>query len=74
MITSPTGAVIHDILTVLERRFKGIHLILNPVKVQGVGAEKEIAQAIDEFNHFKLVDVIIVGRGGGSERQAIHTH
>lgn len=66
VITSPTGAVIHDILTVLERRFKGFHLILNPVKVQGSGAEKEIAQAIDEFNNYNLVDVIIVGRGGGS--------
>lgn len=66
VITSPTGAVIHDILTVLERRFKGFHLILNPVKVQGLGAEKEIAQAIDEFNRFNMVDVMIVGRGGGS--------
>jgi exodeoxyribonuclease VII large subunit len=66
VITSPTGAVIHDILTVLQRRFKGFHLILNPVKVQGHGAEVEIAKAIDDFNKHNLVDVMIVGRGGGS--------
>lgn len=66
VITSPTGAVIHDILHVLQRRFKGFHLILNPVKVQGAGAEKEIAQAIYDFNRFKLADVLIIGRGGGS--------
>jgi exodeoxyribonuclease VII large subunit len=66
VVTSPTGAVIHDILTVLQRRFHGFHLILNPVKVQGAGAEQEIAQAILDFNRFKLADVLIVGRGGGS--------
>lgn len=66
VITSPTGAVIHDILNVLQRRFKGFHLILNPVKVQGLGAEKEIAQAIYDFNRYKLADVLIIGRGGGS--------
>ncbi|MEI8300909.1 MAG: exodeoxyribonuclease VII large subunit [Chlamydiota bacterium] len=66
VITSPTGAVIHDILNVLQRRFKGFHLILNPVKVQGEGACQEIAQAIKEFNRLNLVDVIILARGGGS--------
>ncbi len=66
VITSPTGAVIHDILNVLQRRFKGFHLILNPVKVQGEGAHLEIAQAIKEFNKLGLVDVIILARGGGS--------
>ena len=66
VVTSPTGAVIHDILQVLQRRFKGFHLILNPVKVQGEGAAQEIAQAIKEFNRLNLVDVIIVARGGGS--------
>lgn len=66
VVTSPTGAVIQDILNVLKRRFKGFHLILNPVKVQGEGAETEIAKAIDEFNTHNLVDVMIIGRGGGS--------
>lgn len=66
VITSPTGAVIRDIIHVLTRRHSGFHLILNPVKVQGEGAALEIATAIKEFNQHKLVDVIIVGRGGGS--------
>lgn len=66
VVTSPTGAVIQDILNVLTRRFSGIHLILNPVKVQGEGAANEIAQAIQQFNHYQLADLLIVGRGGGS--------
>jgi exodeoxyribonuclease VII large subunit len=66
VVTSPTGSVIQDILQILSRRFSGFHLILNPVKVQGEGAAAEIAQAIDQFNRYGLVDVLIVGRGGGS--------
>ncbi len=66
VVTSPTGAVIQDILHILTRRFSGFHLILNPVKVQGEGAAQEIAQAIEQFNRYGLVDVMIVGRGGGS--------
>jgi len=66
VITSPTGAVIQDIVNVLSRRFSGFQLLLNPVKVQGEGAAKEIAQAIDEMNRYNLADVLIVGRGGGS--------
>lgn len=66
VVTSPTGAVIQDILNVLSRRFSGFHLILNPVKVQGEGAAAEIAQAINDFNKYNLVDVMIIGRGGGS--------
>lgn len=66
VVTSPTGAVIQDILNVLNRRFSGFSLLLNPVKVQGEGAAKEIAQAIEQFNRYNLVDVMIVGRGGGS--------
>lgn len=66
VITSPTGAVIQDILNVLNRRFSGFKLLLNPVKVQGEGAAQEIAQAIKFFNEHNLVDVMIVGRGGGS--------
>ncbi len=66
VVTSPTGAVIRDIIHVLTRRLKGFHLILNPVRVQGEGAAEEIAAAIHEFNQYDLADVIIVGRGGGS--------
>lgn len=66
VVTSPTGAVIQDILHVLTRRFAGFHVILNPVKVQGEGAAQEIARAIEEFNRYDLADVLIVGRGGGS--------
>jgi exodeoxyribonuclease VII large subunit len=66
VVTSPTGAVIQDIVHVLTRRFSGVRLLLNPVKVQGEGAAQEIAKAIDYFNAKELVDVMIVGRGGGS--------
>ncbi len=66
VITSPTGAVIQDILNVLTRRFAGFQVILNPVKVQGEGSAAEIAKAIDDMNRFDLADVLIVGRGGGS--------
>jgi exodeoxyribonuclease VII large subunit len=66
VVTSPTGAVIQDILNILSRRHAGFHLVLNPVKVQGAGAAEEIAAAIDLFNKHKLADVLIVGRGGGS--------
>ncbi len=66
VVTSPTGAVIQDILNILSRRHAGFHLILNPVKVQGEGAAQEIALAIDQFNKYHLADVLIVGRGGGS--------
>lgn len=66
VITSATGAVIQDIIHVLNRRFSNVHLLLNPVKVQGNGAAEEIALAIRECNKYALVDVLIVGRGGGS--------
>jgi exodeoxyribonuclease VII large subunit len=66
VVTSPTGAVIRDILNVLKRRFPNFHLILNPVRVQGDKAPQEIAQAIFDFNRLNLVDVLIVARGGGS--------
>lgn len=66
IITSPTGAAIQDILHVLSRRSGNLHILLNPVKVQGEGAAQEIAQAIRFFNEHHLVDVMIVGRGGGS--------
>ncbi|NGX54569.1 MAG: Exodeoxyribonuclease 7 large subunit [Chlamydiae bacterium] len=66
VVTSPTGAVIRDILHVLRRRYAGFQLILNPVRVQGREAPGEIAAAIDAFNQHDLADVLIVGRGGGS--------
>jgi exodeoxyribonuclease VII large subunit len=66
IITSPTGAVIQDMLHILERRFENLHITLYPVRVQGEGASSEIAEAIDYFNKWMKVDVIIVGRGGGS--------
>lgn len=66
IVTSPTGAAIRDLVTVLRRRFPAIKIILNAVRVQGEGAATEIAQAIDEFNEYGEVDVLIVGRGGGS--------
>lgn len=65
-ITSEAGAVIRDIIHVLQRRFPGFSLLLIPVPVQGKGAELEIAAAIRRANAEKLGDVIIVGRGGGS--------
>ena len=66
VVTSPTGAALRDILNILNRRFSNIHLIINPVRVQGEQSPMEIAAAIDEFNRLKLVDVILVTRGGGS--------
>ena len=66
VVTSPTGAAIRDILHVVNRRFRGTNVLINPVRVQGEGAAEEIAQAIDEMNQFSDIDVLIVGRGGGS--------
>lgn len=66
IVTSPTGAAIRDVLNVLKRRFSNVEIIVNPVKVQGEGAKEEIAQAIEDFNRLDNVDVIIIGRGGGS--------
>ncbi len=66
IVTSPTGAAIHDIINIISRRFPAIELVLYPVSVQGAGAAEEIAQAINVFNEFGQVDLLIVGRGGGS--------
>ena len=66
VITSATGAAIHDILNVLKRRFASLEILLYPVRVQGEGAAIEIARAVDDMNRQKLADVLIVGRGGGS--------
>ncbi len=67
IVTSRTGAVIHDMLRVIRRKNPMVDVLLAPVKVQGEGASDEIAQAISELNHpHYALDVIIVGRGGGS--------
>lgn len=66
VITSPTGAVIQDMLHILGRRFDNLHILLYPVRVQGEGASSEIVEAIKYFNQRTDVDVLIVGRGGGS--------
>lgn len=65
VVTSPTGAVIHDILHVLDRRFPAAHVIVSPVRVQGEGAAEEIASALDGLNALGCVQVIILARGGG---------
>ena len=66
VVTSATGAAIHDILHVLDRRFANVEVLISPVKVQGEGAAQEIAGAIRDFNRYRDIDVMIVGRGGGS--------
>jgi exodeoxyribonuclease VII large subunit len=66
LVTSPTGAVLRDIIKVIKRRWPLCQLILNPVPVQGLGAGDKIAQAIEQFNRFGRVQFLIVGRGGGS--------
>ena len=66
IITSPTGAALRDIITVSKRRHAGVRLVLYPVRVQGMEAPQEICRALDVFNRMYPVDVLIVGRGGGS--------
>lgn len=66
IITSPTGAAVHDILTVLKRRFPSLPVSIYPTKVQGEGASEEITRAIATANQHQQCDVLIVGRGGGS--------
>lgn len=66
VITSANGAVIRDIMTTMKRRFPAVNILLYPVPVQGEGAAEEIAAAIDRMNQLAEVDVLIIGRGGGS--------
>ena len=66
IVTSPTGAAIRDILQIIDRRFPNVHILLYPARVQGAGAGQEIARAIDELGRTPGLDVMIVGRGGGS--------
>lgn len=66
VVTSPTGAAVRDILKVLKRRNAGINVVILPAPVQGDGADARIAAQIRRVDRYRLGDVIIVGRGGGS--------
>ena len=66
IVTSPTGAVIRDMLNILGRRFTNLHVLVRPVKVQGEGAAREIAEGLDDLNRIPDLDLIVVARGGGS--------
>jgi exodeoxyribonuclease VII large subunit len=66
LITSPRGAAVRDVVRILRRRFPNVHLTVYPVRVQGEGAAGEIVKAVKFFNQKKLVDVLILARGGGS--------
>jgi len=66
LVTSPTGAAVRDMLRILNSRFPMCKILVCPVKVQGEGAAQDIADMLDYINRFRLVDLIICGRGGGS--------
>lgn len=66
VVTSRSGAVIRDIITTISRRFPGVDILLYPTKVQGDGAAEEIARNIARANQREDLDVLIIGRGGGS--------
>jgi exodeoxyribonuclease VII large subunit len=66
MITSPRGAAVRDVVRILTRRFPNVHLTVYPVRVQGEEAAGEIVKALKFFNAKKIVDVLILARGGGS--------
>ena len=66
IVTSSAGAAIHDMLRILCKRYPLTKVLLLPVRVQGAEAPREIASAIDYANHYRLADLLIVGRGGGS--------
>lgn len=66
IVTSPTGAVIRDFLTVTSRRHAALHIVLYPALVQGESAAAEIARGIEYFNQTREVDLIVLARGGGS--------
>ena len=66
IVTSPTGAAIRDMLRILKRRNASLHVLLYPARVQGPGAAEDIIRGVRYFNNRRDIDVIIVGRGGGS--------
>lgn len=66
IVTSPTGAAVRDIISVIRRRSPATRLVLSPARVQGEGAAAEISEALDMLGQWGGCDVIIIGRGGGS--------
>jgi exodeoxyribonuclease VII large subunit len=66
VITSPTGAAVHDVLTVLRRRYPSVPVIIFPVKVQGAEAKFEVVKALAAADRLQMCDVLILARGGGS--------
>ncbi|HBY62436.1 MAG TPA: exodeoxyribonuclease VII large subunit, partial [Solibacterales bacterium] len=66
IVTSPSGAVIRDMVNILSRRFPGIHVRLYPAQVQGEGAAEQVCRGIEYFSRSGWADVVIAGRGGGS--------
>ena len=66
MVTSPRGAAIRDILNIVQRRHRGLNVLIYPAQVQGEAAAGEVSAAIRYFNGAQNVDVIVVARGGGS--------
>lgn len=75
LITSPSGAVVHDVLRIVNRRYPNVHIQIAACKVQGNDAENEISAAFERLNQQKKLDVIILARGGGSleDLQAFNT-
>ena len=67
VITSPTGAAVRDILNILSRRYPFADIVMCPVLVQGENAASQLTQAIKRFSESKIADVVIIGRGGGSQ-------
>ena len=66
IVTSPSGAALRDILRVIGRRFGELYIVIAPCRVQGEGAAEEVAQGLRDLDALGDVDVVIVGRGGGS--------
>ncbi len=66
IVTSPSGAAVQDMINIISRRYPLAEMLIYPTSVQGVGASKEIADAIKKANQDNLADVLLVGRGGGS--------
>jgi exodeoxyribonuclease VII large subunit len=66
IVTSPTGAAVRDLISVLRRRAPQVRIVLRPARVQGEGAAVDVARAVRELDEWGEADVLIVGRGGGS--------